>query len=457
MIPANQREFRCTHCDGNILIPLDLPPTTGPCPHCGGVITSPACETPVVPVEAFQIPPPPEIPPPPVVAPPPATPAPAAIEIKPPAPPQEIQTTPHPLVKAESPKIELPSPHTASERNTPKNQKRTKEEKPKPKPKRSGLIPAMLVLLVLGLAAGGVVYFAAQEMGKRIEPPTVRLPVGDPAVNEANYIRIGWQKDAYQLLRGYVAATDTQGKIPFILKGDQLAAKIEDFYGGGVIVDSDTPPDSFSIYELSEEDRKRGLFMMIYDQPPQFNMKEFFRPLASLEVQYGVDEADLLLSTLARVGNFAMEPLRVHAFFKRTPEGLKLDWEIFAQTKYRTFQNFVELPEVGHTGIFRVFIVEDVPEKGRAVAGTRTYRMADPANTGDTARVNVKVDSEIGRALSLINWRGTKENRPITRTATVELKWAGDAASPELEISRFVCWEFLGLGGQETPATASTK
>jgi hypothetical protein len=166
-----------------------------------------------------------------------------------------------------------------------------------------------------------------------------------------------------------------------------------------------------------------------------------------------VDEADLLLSTLARVGNFAMEPLRVHAFFKRTADGLKLDWEIFAQTKYRTLQNFVELPEVGQAGVFRVFIVEDVPDKGRAVAGTRTYRVADPANTGDTARVNVKVDSEIGRELSLINWRGTKENRPITRTATMELKWNGEPTAPELEISRFLCWEFLGLGGHQPAAT----
>ncbi|MGL4400942.1 MAG: hypothetical protein ACRCXD_13815, partial [Luteolibacter sp.] len=277
------------------------------------------------------------------------------------------------------------------------------------------------------------------------------------AVSEANYIRIGWQKDAYELLGHYLAATDTRGKLPFILNGDALAPKLEDFYGGGTIMDSDTPAAAFSIYELSEEDRKRGLFMMIYDQPPQFEMKEFFRPLASLEVQYGVDEADLLLSTLARVGNFAMEPLRVHAFFKRTGEGLKLDWEIFAQTKYRTLQNFVELPEVGQSGIFRVFIIEDVPDKGRAVPGTRTYRVADPANTGDTARVNVRVDSETGRALSLINWRGTKESRPITRTATVELKWTGEPDAPELEISRFLCWEFLGLGGQETTPTASTK
>lgn len=315
----------------------------------------------------------------------------------------------------------------------------------------------ILVLLLLLLGGVAAVYFVSKDMARTIEPPPVNVTTVDPTVSEANYIRIGWQKDAYQVLRGYMAAKASDEKLPFVLNAAGLKPRIDDFYGGGAILDSDTPADAFSIYELSEEDRKRGLFMMIYDQPPQFDMKEFFRPLASLEVQYGVEEADLLLSTLARVGNFAMEPLRVHAFFKRTPEGLKLDWEIFAQTKYRTFQNFVELPEVGQSGVFRVFIVEDVPEKGRAVAGTRTYRLADPANTGDIARVNVKIDSETGRALSIINWRGTKENHPITRTATIELKWAGESNAPELEVSRFICWEFLGLGGQETPATASTK
>ena len=37
----NQREFRCNHCSGKILVPKDLPPMTGPCPHCGSTITSP--------------------------------------------------------------------------------------------------------------------------------------------------------------------------------------------------------------------------------------------------------------------------------------------------------------------------------------------------------------------------------------------------------------------------------
>jgi len=400
-----------------------------------------------LPVEAVPVvvTPPVEPPKPPIAPPPP--PAPVVAE-KPalPEPPKAADEKPHP--------VELPPKKANSHGNQPKKKAAATKSA---KPHRSGLIPVMLVLLLLFLGAGAAVYFVSKEMGRNVEPPTVSVTTVDPAVSEANYIRIGWQKDAYQVLRGYMAAKTSDEKLPFVLNADNLKQRIDDFYGGGAILDSDTPADAFSIYELSEEDRKRGLFMMIYDQPPQFDMKEFFRPLASLEVQYGVEEADLLLSTLARVGNFAMEPLRVHAFFKRTADGLKLDWEIFAQTKYRTFQNFVELPEVGQSSVFRVFIVEDVPEKGRAVAGTRTYRLADPANTGDVARVNVKVDSETGRALSIINWRGTKENHPLTRTATLELKWAGESNAPELEISRFICWEFLGLGGQETPATASTK
>ena len=448
-IPSDKREFHCNHCNGKILIPKDLPPTTGPCPHCSGIITSPAPET-AAPA-AFQVPVAPAAPPPP----------PEPVAQAQPAPVLPAPVLPAPVKSSVAPsEIEVQRvPAAIPQPNEPShgNKRKGKPAAIKTTPHKSGLIPAMLVLLVLILGAGVAVHFVAQEMGKNIPPPTITTAAGDPVVKEANYIRIGWQKDAYQLLRDYMAGTSSQQKLPYILNANALASRLEDFYGGGVINDSDTPADAFSIYELSEEDRKRGLFMMIYDQPPQFEMKEFFRPLASLEVQYGIDEADLLLSTLARVGNFAMEPLRVHAFFKRTSEGLKLDWEILAQTKYRTFQNFVELPETGQRGVFRVFIVEDVPDKGRLEAGTRTYRVADPANTGDTARINVKVDSEIGRALSIINWRGTKESRPITRTATVELKWTGEPAAPQLEISRFICWEFLGLGGKDTPATASTK
>ena len=445
------------HCSGKIFIPKELPPTTGPCPHCRGVITSPALgsdepvsriPTPAIPAALAPIP----------VA---AAPINERVGIPPIEPPREVipATQPSAPVEAVAPIAEPVRPTGIPEKRPSAAGKLLKQEAAPEtnKPSRRGLIPVMLVSLLLFLGALIAVLFVAKDLAKNIDPPTGKVALTDASVSETNYLRIGWQKEAYQVLRGYMDAKTSKEKLPFVLNANALSSKLEDFYGGGAIIDSDTPPDAFSVYELSEEDRKRGLFMMIYDQPPQFDMKEFFRPLASLEVQYGVEEADLLLSTVARVGNFAMEPLRVHAFFKRTPEGLKLDWEIFAQTKYRTFQTFVELPEIGQKSTFRLFIVEDVPDKGRAIAGTRTYRLADPANTSDVARVNVKIDSDVGRALSVINWRGTLENLPITRTVTVELKWAGGDAGPELGISRFICWEFLGLGGQETPTTASAK
>jgi hypothetical protein len=462
-IANNQREFRCNHCSGKILIPRNLPATTGPCPHCGGVITSPApeAETPVAPMQVtvpvhVQAPPATPVQAPAVAqlptvaqAPPPAqtpavTQAPAAVPQKAVIPPPRQSTAPT--------AAQGPSPTPLTEIQTAEAP--AKLIKPKAK-SRKGLIAAMLVFLALILAAGAALFFVMQEMGRNIEPPAATVAV-DPQVTESQYLRIGWQKEAYDLLRDFMEADSAQGKLPYVIPTDGLEERIDLFYGGVEINDADTPAEAFSVYELSMEDRKRGMFMMIYDQPPQFNMREFFRPLASLEVQYGLEEADVLLDTMARVGNFAMEPVRAHAFFKRTKDGLKLDWEIFAQTKYRTLRSFVELPELDQKGVFRVFIVEDVPDKGRAVAGTRTYRVADPANTTDSARVNVKVDSEIGRALSIINWRGTKETKPITRTATVELRWGGDEA-PELEITRFICWEFLGLGGQAAPATASSN
>lgn len=440
-IPNDKRSFRCTHCGGAVLVPRNLPPTTGPCPHCSGVITSPPPEPPVqtAPPVGQEPPKPPAIPPRRVPVPPSATPI--------PPPPKSIPV----------PTNAVPTP-PAAEKTAPLQ---AKAAPPKPAApaalRKSGLIPVMLILLLLIAGAGVGVMLVTRETGNNLASAATVKVGPDPAVAEANYLRIGWQKEAYQVLRDCMAATSSRDKLPHILHGDALATRVEDFYGGGVIDDSDTPAEAFSVYQLSVEEHKRGLFMMIYDQPPQFEMKEFFRPLASLEVQYGLDEADLLLNTPAKVENHDMEPMRVHAFFKRTPAGLKLDWEIFAQTKYRTFQNFVDLPETGQTGVFRIFIVEDVPSNGLLEPGTRTYRMADPANTSDTACVNVKVDSECGRTLSAINWRGTKDATPITRTATVELSWTGDPTAPDLEISRFICWEFIGLGGKEPPSTASTK
>lgn len=313
----------------------------------------------------------------------------------------------------------------------------------------------MLVLVALILAGGAAVYYVSNQKGKGIVPANVAAVPDDEAIREANYLRIGWQTEAYDVLGKFIAGRNVEAKLPYINNPDKLREEMEMFYGGVEINDEDTPPASFYVIELAPADKKRGIFALGYDQPPQLALKDFFRPLASLEVQYGIEEPGLLLGTLAQVDNFSMEPLRVQAFFKRTGSGLKLDWEIFAQTKYRKLRNFTQFPSVGNPETFRVIIIEDVPEMGQGVADSRTYRLMDSANTEDSVRVNVRLDSEIGKELSVINWRGTKQGSPIQRTATVELEWTGRENSPILQIKRFICWEFLGLGGQDASATAA--
>jgi cell division septation protein DedD len=443
-IPSDKKQFPCAHCGGRIIVPRDLPPTTAPCPYCGVIITSPAGDGPSS------------------AAPPPA-PVAAAPQVMY-SPPAEPPPVPRPVVSA-TPVYAAPpppaavapvqaAPQAAVEPVPQRVEKTPAKVKPQPAT-RTGAFPILLTALLL-LGGGALTYFVTKEMNREIPAPSVTQPASLTAL-EPGYIRIGWQKEATRLLTDFLAADKAAEKLPFILNAETLAPRVMDFYGTDIIDDSDTPAAAFSVYELSEEDRKRGLFMMTYDQPPQFDMREFFRPLATLEVQYGIDEADLLLSTVARAGNFAMEPLRVHAFFKMTSAGLKLDWEIYAQTRYRTFRSFTEQPEPERSGVFRVFVVEDVPDKSHAVAGMRTYRLSDPAHTEDTARVTVKEDSDIGRSLSQLNWLGTKDGNPLTRTATVELAWSGNPGPAQLQLQRFICWEFLGLGGQEGSASTPAK
>jgi hypothetical protein len=334
---------------------------------------------------------------------------------------------------------------------------RVKKNKPKPHPwaikppkpaSRKAVVIPMLVLLFLILTAGSTwIYFLSNKgRGGGAARPTMNAEA-QALQREKHYLQTGWQDDARQVLTSFLAADTAAGKSAFSINGSELLTRMDEFYGAGKIDDSDTPISGFSAEQLPPDDLKRGIFTMRYDQPPQFEMRDFFRPIAPIEVEHGLQEPDLLLSSMANVGNFTSEPVKVQVFFKRTPDGLRVDWETFAQTKYRTFRSFTELPNPGRKEIFRLFVVEDVPEMGKTVRGMKTYRMADPAHKTDSVRIEVPIDSELGRALSILNWRGVKNARPKTKTATLELEWTRDP-SPQLSISRFLCWEFLGIGGQ---------
>ena len=421
---------------------MSLPPTTGPCPHCSQTITSPGPDEPAP--AAVKVP---------------VTPPSAEVGSRVPAAPaakeEAAASTPEPAPAAvrEAPvPREIPAAAAASPPSRPIPA--ASAATAKPRGRTLGLAAALLLLFA---AAGGGLWLLSGGMRKAPEGPP--LPMAGSAagreqkeLREKQYLEGGWEAEAREVLGRFLAAETPAGKAAYSIRGSELLGEMQEFYGGARIDDSDTPQSAFSVFRLTLEDRKRGIFMMSYELPPSFEMSEFFSPIVPLRVQYQLEDQGMLIEQLSRTSNFVNEPMRVHVLFKRTPDGLRVDWETFVQTKYRRMRDFIELPEPGRTAVFRVIISETVPENRTVPAGHRVYLVADPAHRGeDSLRIHVPVDTEIGRALSILNWRGTNGGRAIARTATVELRWS-DEVIPQPELSRFLCWEFLGVGGEALPS-----
>lgn len=189
---------------------------------------------------------------------------------------------------------------------------------------------------------------------------------------------------------------------------------------------------------------------MQYERPAQYDMREFFRPVAPLEIQHRLEEPDLLLSAFASRQNFAMQPVRVMAFFKKVDNKLLLDWDVFTQTKYRTLRHFVTHPSPNGAKEFRVMAREVLPAGESAGSEQeRVFRLSDPAHANDYVDVPVAMDSPEGRILSELAWINLPGREAQHRYATVELSWVQEGERNLVNLDRILCWEFLGLGGEE--------
>ena len=447
-----QRIFKCNHCQGEIEIPYELPPTTAPCPHCGVSTTSPPMPeaddpAPVMPssvgsvvgIEPAEGSPAPD----PTRASEPAATSPAAA-------PNDVT-----LIPEET--IEIGSGPVVGDA-TPADQELVVEEaetvQSTAKDETGGKMSAALIFfLALVLLIAGLVMLGLYLLGADERHP-VTNDVSERALVERNrFLREGWKPMATEQLRGFLAAETPEEKAQFVLGGQNKIRDMERFYAEPVLEGRDTPLAAFSHFDLQLSDRERGLFLMRYERPAQFNMREFFRPVAPLEVQYKIAEPGLLLSSFAMLENFATDPVRVMAFFKNEGGKLQLDWDVFVQTKYRTLKDFSSLPQPGVSRTFRVVIDEDLPDSLSAEPGrVRFYRITDPSSPDDHVKEAVPVASEMGRTLEVLNWIGLVVNEKPSRTATVKLEWSMKDNS-ELILKDLVCWEFLNLGGVPGNAT----
>lgn len=389
-LPPEQRAFNCPHCNGRIVIPANLPPTTGPCPHCQGTITSPE----------------------PVLK--------AAVIQEEPKPQAQIRPEPIPATKP----VETSEP-TPAETHEEEGQEEVKiKAKAKSAKSTKGKSPATLILviliLLLGLSAGG--YFMMDMLNPKDSPSTVSpMPQPKPSANPT--------------LIKYLAATTLEDKLNHVLNAEELHPKMEAFYKEGMINEMGTPASAFTFVKLPEADSKKGFILFSYDEPTK----------TAPSVQ-GQPKPPTPANPLA-------PRTKILAFLKETDQGVKLDWEVFAQTKYRTYSQFIKTPAIGKSEIFRLVITRELVEKSATPPTNSSYEFADPAHLGDIATISPDPKSQAGLALAALDADSIRLSSEIQRTATVELTWAGNPEAPQLVIKRFICWEFLGLGGKEIAET----
>lgn len=442
--PSDRREFHCEHCGGQILIPRDLPTTTAPCPHCAKNITSPE------PGSKSNLPNRRHSP-----------------KSKNPASKMDLKLTTEGLdeLGTEGEPIKLGTSQHAEPLARQKKSLQPKKTSPtKPVLSRQPLAEeqssgtiyndfekmlidetrrhkrktiTVLTLLVLTLASATYLCFEYFPESATTDDEEADAGKTNSSQLTQAYVQGGWGKEARDVLRAYLVATTSYGKIPHIIGGHSMLQEIGIFYKASIINDLDTPVEAFTIKPLAAQDHQRGIFRMVFnartDGPPP---------------KKSIDTTNEHLVYPDEVDN---QPTSIHAFFKHTPNGLKLDWNIFAQTKYRTLLNFARQPNPRRKASFRILIAQDTPSPDQPAEYPLRYRIADPANARDVIWASAHENSQAAKELRQIHW-GNQEGQPsITRSATIELAWTGDDNTRELVIHRFICWEFLGLGG-EAPA-----
>ena len=451
-----ERSFDCESCHGVIQIPYDLEPTKAPCPYCGEEILSPP-----LPEEASE----------PVVLTPVvghevrgakeqvSSEVPEEVALESVDAPATTETVGQEAVRApdgpskvgEGFKGETFEQLEKEEKSTPARRRKTKKQPSQQSQRKVSplvflgaggalVVVVIAVLLVINRgdqSAPGDESMASKKKGDQDQATIERV----------RYLEEGWKRSASQVLNSFLSAEAADDKCAYVIGGRTRLEEMSEFYQGRQLLELDTPTEAFNHEDLVMADKERGIFLMRFDQPAQFAMKDFFRPVAPLEVKHRVEAPDPLLTSVSNPENYQTDSVRVLAYFKEEGNALKLDWDVFAQTKYRLMREFLDNPVPGSSRIFRVRLHEDVPpHSGTDPREIRYYRCIDPAHDTDFVKVGVGAGSTLGEHLAPLNWIGLDPGNIPSRGATLELEWS-DEEEPRVYIKRLICWEYLGLGG----------
>jgi hypothetical protein len=195
----------------------------------------------------------------------------------------------------------------------------------------------------------------------------------------------------------------------------------------------------------------REKLLTYYDKnplPSQFSLKGFTAP-----ARIGVDDIRRGIVALVKQTPDAADPetqrLQMIAFFKQTPQGIKLDWESYIQAKDGLLRQFLK-DDTNSPAIFRVRLTRAHYFGKSQPAHTLCVQLDDIVSLPKQPYVFISEKSALADEIKeKLPWSENILNS--TRYATVQLSWKSSLGSPgkrNLVIDKLLCWELLGVGSE---------
>lgn len=271
-------------------------------------------------------------------------------------------------------------------------------------------------------------------------------PAADGPISNLTDLSAKANESAKLALSGFLTAQDAASLAEYVIDGEKKLPAIERYLKKNGAFPKPGELDEISSLPLSPGDSKKGIAGLIYRRDPSVDL------LPTNSIPLAVQTAGPL-ERLAMVSSLqGKKPRQALALFKRQGDRMLLDWDLFVQTWDRSLAAFRD-GELGNGPMrFRVLVASDIPvfENGETLENA-VFRMQDPLCVEDVIRVQTQCFSAEERRLLEFDRTssGTSARVGQARTATLDL--IRDTESGRVEISRFVCWEFLGIGGVERP------
>jgi len=355
-----QARFACNHCEKPILIRMGLPPTTAPCPHCGGIVTSPDYrsqeEKEAVFTEKLE-----------------------PISEKPVEEQNEAEVPQVAEQSAKSPTTALPELAEESMHRTDQLEEAVSENVKAVE--RKGKIPVLPAIIVAVLAVCGVVVWALGNFKNEEEKPSsstediVVVPPSPPSIPPIEApVEKDWESETAQLLGDFLTATSPEEKMQYVIPNNGVLEDLESYFPAGENT-YDTPSFSFNFREGNTHDNQRGIYLMTYRSSADIGMQEYFKPVENMDAVLNGESHSMMEMASHIDENKRPQAMAIHAFFKNTEKGLKLDSSVFIQSKFRTFQAFTQYPQPGKSKVFRVAISETLSHALRDDDTCRSYRL----------------------------------------------------------------------------------